>query len=230
MIPPLRPIPGLLDFIRAWVPDLSTKHQVPSSSIPDFVPSPLRAIYELTGNWPVPYGEQWRAPEWTSGLFGTQDRLLPLDQLEVRGDRFTFIHENQYVWTCETRILEEDPPVYSDAASFDGSGDGMREVCPSLAHFLTTFCLHELTFGSMNLYSTDANPAKPGDLVKAPIKELWTGGMYAYKGAKFSFYLCEGRLLIMNTGMGTDGDYWIAFNQDEDVRLLDESQGLSQIH
>src|SRR5688572_25116162 len=120
MIPRDRPIPVLLEFIRTWVPDLSAKHRVAPSLIPPFVPPPLRAIYELAGNWPVPYTEQWQAPTWIPALFGTQDQLLPLDQLVVKGDRFTFIHENQGVWRCETKANAVDPPVFSDASSFEG--------------------------------------------------------------------------------------------------------------
>ena len=99
MISPDRPIPALLKFIATWVPDLSKNHRIAPSVIPQFVPAPLRSIYELGGSWPVPYSEQWRSPKWTAGLFGTQDRLLPLDQLVVNRDRFTFIQENQGVWS-----------------------------------------------------------------------------------------------------------------------------------
>jgi hypothetical protein len=151
MIPRDNPIPVLLEFIATWVPDLLPEHRVAASEIPGFVPAPLRAVYEFAGNWPVPNNEQSRAPSWIPGLFGPQDQLLPLDQLVVNGDRFTFIHENQGVWSCETQINEADPPVFSDASALDGSDEGMREVCPSLSHFMTTFCLHELLFGSMIL-------------------------------------------------------------------------------
>jgi hypothetical protein len=184
MIPRDRPIRALLEFIATWVPDLSAKHGVAPSSIPPFVPPPLRAIYELAGNWPVPYSEQWRRPKWVPGLFGTQDRLLPLDQLVVKDGRFTFIHENQGNWSCETLINQDDPPVFSDASSFDDSIDGMREVCPSLSHFLTTFCLHELAFGSQNLFSVDSEPKNLGDLVNGyvactPTRELNTRSSFA---------------------------------------------------
>src|SRR5262249_52671213 len=154
------------------------KHRIAASSIPAFVPPPLRSIYELAGNWPIPHTEQCRPPRWVPGLFGTQDLLLPLDQLAANGSRFTFIHENQGVWSCETLVNEEDPPVFSDASAVDGSDEGMREVCPSLSHFLTTFCLHELTFGSQNLFCVDSEPNNPGELVKGDVKGLWIDGMY----------------------------------------------------
>src|SRR5262249_14171734 len=93
MIPRDNPIPALLGFLDAWGPELSPKHRIAASSIPAFVPPPLRSIYELAGNWPIPHTEQCRPPRWVPGLFGTQDLLLPLDQLAANGSRFTFIHE-----------------------------------------------------------------------------------------------------------------------------------------
>ena len=168
--------------------------------------------------------------EWIPGLFGPQDQLLPLDQLVVNGDRFTFIHENQGVWSCETQINEADPPVFSDASAFDGSDEGMREVCPSLSHFLTTFCLHELVFGSKNLYCVDTEPESPGELVNGAVERLWIDGMYAYKGAKYSFFLCGGDLMIMSTGMWSPGNYWIASNNDECSELLSTKHEIRRIH
>jgi hypothetical protein len=228
MIPHDKPIPALLEFIATWVPALSPRHRIPASSIPAFVPPPLRAIYEAAGNWPTPYLEQWRPPKWVPGLFGTQDQLLPLDQLVVNGRRFKFIHENQGVWSCETLIEEADPPVFSDASAIDGSDEGMREVCPALSHFLTTFCLHELAFGSRNLFCVDSEPENPGELVNGDIKALWLDGMYAYKGAKYSFFLCDRDLMIMRTGMGID--YWLAYNKEEGSNLLGTRHEIRRIH
>jgi hypothetical protein len=230
VIPHDKPIPALLELITAWVPDLSPKHRTAASSIPAFIPPPLRSIYELAGNWPIPYTEQWRPPRFIAGLFGTQDYLLPLDQLLVKGDRFRFIHENQGVWSCETLINEDDPPVFSDAVAIDYSDEGMREVCPSLSHFLITFCLQELAFGSQNLFCVDSEPKNPGELVKVDLKPLWLDGMYAYKGAKYSFWLCDRDLMIMSTSMATPGDYWLAYNKEEASKLLGTKHEIRRIH
>jgi hypothetical protein len=230
MIPRHNPMPALREFIATWVPDLSPKHRVAASLIPAFVPPPLRSIYELTGNWPVPHTDQWRPPRWVAGLFGTQDRLLPLDRLVENANRLTFVQENQGNWTCETLINKGDPPVFSDAPGIDGSDERMREVCPSLSHFLATFCLHELTFGSQNLFCVDSEPKDPGELVKGDVKDLWIDGNYAYKGAKYSFLLCNGELIIMHTGMGPPGDYWLAYNKRECSKLLATTHEIRRIH
>lgn len=130
-------IPALLKLIAEWVPDLQPRHRVVPADIPAFVPTPLRAIYELAGNYPVPFTEQWRRPNWITGLFGNQDQLLPIDQLEVVGERFRFLHENQGVWHCDTLANESDPPVFSDSRAYEYGDNEFREVCPTLSHFLT---------------------------------------------------------------------------------------------
>ena len=230
MIPRDNPISGLLSFISSWVPDLSARHSIDGSLIPSFVPPPLRSIYELAGNYPVPYSQQWRKPRWVPGLFGTQDMLLPLDQLVLKKDRFAFIRENQSVWTCETLANEADPPVFSDASAMDGSsGEAMREVSPSLSHFLTTFCLHELAFGSQNLYCVDTEGNRPSEFVRGEIQDLWLDGMYAYKGVTYSFFLCDNDVMIMHTPMGDD-TFWLAYNKDDAAKHLKTSPGIRRIH
>lgn len=227
LIPRERPIATLLDFIAGWVPELSTKHRVEPSLIPSFVPPPLRAIYELTGNYPVPYDEPWRPGMRISRLFATEDWLLPFHQLVVRGDRFTFIEENQNVWSCETLINKDDPPVFS--SSCDDSGTEIREVCPSLSHFLTTFCLRELVFGSQNLLWLESGPANPGELVKGDLVPLWLDGKYSYE-AKDSFFLCGRNLMVMSGSWCGRAACWLAYNRKEASKLLRARRKAHRIH
>lgn len=226
MIPSDNPIPALLEFIPLWISDLSACHRVDPSVIPSFVPKPLRAIYELTGNWPVPFAKQWRAPNWVPGLLGLQDQLLPLDQLHVEGDRFTFVHENQGVWSCETIANEEDPPVYSDSLSFQTGTNEMQEVCSKLSHFMTTYCLQELTFRSQFLFSVDDDVQSPADLVTAELLDFWPDGVYVYREPTHSFYICDRRLMVMNAGEG----YWIAYNDPSCDSLVREKSHIRRIN
>jgi hypothetical protein len=96
----------------------------------------------------------------------------------------------------------------------------MREVCPALSHFMTTFCLQELTFGTRYRYCVDSEPESPGELVNGDIQPLWLDGMYAYQGAKYSFFLCGRDLMIMRTDFGVPVEYWLACNKEETVSLL----------
>jgi len=226
VIPHDNPIPALLEFIGSWVPDLSSQHRMAAASIPDFIPPPLRAIYEFAGNYPIPNAEQWRRPNWIYGLFGPQDQLLPVDQLKVIDGRIRFIHENQGVWYCETLTNHEDPPVYSDSLAHGHGDDKFREVCSLLSHFLTTFCLQEVFFGSQNLFCLDSEVAAPEDLVTENLIDIWINGVYAYNEPTHSFYLCGHGLFIMDTG----GSFWLACNDDRHASLISKSVDVRRIH
>jgi hypothetical protein len=220
MIPRKDPIPALLKFTVEWVPDLSPEHRIEPSLIPKFIPPPLRAMYEVTGNWPVPYPEQWRAPNWERGLFGSQDKLLPMDRLKPKDGRVTFLQENQGVWTCETLIDGEDPPVYSDSMAYESGSKEMQEVCGSLSHFLTTYCLQELVFGSKHLFCVDSKVEKPEELVRQDLRPVWEKGVYVNREPSHSFYICNERVMVMNTW----GDYWIAYEDEACAELVDVSE------
>ena len=228
MIPNDDPIPSLLAFISEWAPGLTGKHRMPSEEVPAFVPQPLRAIYEHTGNYPVPNCEQWRAPDWRSGLFGPQDDLLPVDQLAVVDGRFRFIHENQGVWYCETDAYADDPPVYSDSRAYEhGEPAGtMRMVCNKLSHFLATYCLQELTFGSPHLLSVQSKVETPHELVDENIDRLWADGIYAFGAPTHSFFRTDSGLLIMDT----DGSFWIGYRDDGSVSNVKSHVETYQMH
>ena len=222
------PIPCLLDFIQEWVPDLSSEHRIDASLIPDFVPPPLRAVYEIAGNWPIPYTKQWRKPDWGRGLFAKQDRLVPVDQLEVQGDRVAFLDENQGVWSCQTLTHGQDPPVYSDSLEAYGLGsDGVQEICPSLAHFLTSFCLQELAFGSRFLFGVEPESKRPHDLVRASLATLWENGIYVMKEPTHSFYVCNRQVIVMKTFES----WWLAYNDESAEELLNfDATDFHRIH
>jgi hypothetical protein len=190
----------------------------------------LRALYELAGNEaePVPYRSPSEIP--SRNLFDNQDSLVLPDKLKLKGDRFSFIYENQGVWRVETRIDSEDPPVYSDAP-VQGNTILVFKVCSSLSHFLTTFCLQELAFGSRNLFvpsheSRADRPIPAQDLLLAELKPLWLNGLYAYGRPIHSFYLCDERILVMDSG-----DHpWLAFYDDSAHELLNPQYETWNIH
>lgn len=213
LIPETDPIPTLLQLIQDWKPDLSAQHRLSPSAIPEFVPPPLRSIYELAGDYPIPHARQWRRPDWVSGLFANQDRLEPPDRLELQEGRFTFIWENQGVWSCQTLGYEDDPPVFADERT---EGE-FEEVCTSLSQFLTTFCLQELVFGAeIVLYAEDV--VDPRDLVRADLEEIWLEGKYVFPIRVQSFYRA-GDVLIM----WVDGMYFCGMHSDDARRDLSAS-------
>ncbi len=225
MIPRNEPIPALLKLIADWVPHLHAKHRMNATDIPPFVPPPLRAIYELAGNYPVPFNEQWRRPNWIAGLFSSQDQLLPPDQLKVDRDRFRFIHENQGVWYCDTVANESDPPVFSDSLAYEHGDTEFREICPTLSHFLTTFCLQEIVFGSQHLFCVDSEVESPADLIAGDLSDVWVNGIYVFGEPTHSFYLHNSKLFVMETG-----GYWLATNDETELKHISDRHQIRRIH
>ncbi len=223
MISPDEPIPALLKLIAELVPDLQPHHGVKSADIPTFVPPSLRTIYELAGNYPVPFSQQFRSPSWKYGLFGSQDQLLPPDQLEIVGNRFRFIHENQGVWYCDTIPNEIDPPVFSDSRAYEFDDSEFREVCPTLSHFLTTYCLQELVFNSQHLFCVDSEVETVRDLVVGELSDVWVEGLYVYGEPTHSFYRCNG-LWVMDTG-----GYWLAANDESQLNQISDRHQIRRL-
>lgn len=102
----------------------------------------------------------------------------------------------------------------------------MRVVCDSLSHFLTTYCLQEIAFGAKNLLCVDSEVDNPSQLVTAQIEDVWINGWYVYGLPTHSFYLCDGLLFIMNT----DGEYWLAYNNDDAQSLISLNAQTRVIH
>jgi hypothetical protein len=131
-----------------------------------------------------------------------------------------FLQENQAVWSCETLTEGEDTPVYSDSMAYETGSEDMQKVCDSLSHFLTTYCLQELTFGSKHLYCVDSEVGTPQELVQKELYPLWEKGIYVGKEPIHSFYVCSERLLVMSTW----GDHWIAYNDEACTELINDSE------
>jgi hypothetical protein len=198
-------MPSLLAFISRWVPDLGPEHRLAREKIPEFVPEPLRQLYELTGNYP--------------GLFYAQDQLISPDHLRLADGRLAFVWENQGLWTCETLPGLDDPPVFRQ----DWVGEpNLVEVDASLSRFLATFCLQELVLGAEHLFESDGGE-HPEALVTAGLSDLWVGGRYAW-GASRSFFLCTDALI-----MAGDGYLWLGFNDDGCERVLATDTKLKRV-
>ncbi len=102
----------------------------------------------------------------------------------------------------------------------------MRIVCPSLSHFLTTFCLQEVFFGSQHLFCIDSEVAGPADLVTDKLTDVWVNGIYVYNQPTHSFYRCGQGLFLMDTG----GDFWLAYNDDRCAAHINQAHEVRRIH
>jgi hypothetical protein len=201
-ISPDRPIADLLRFLAAWLGEPAPEYRIPDASIPAFVPPPLRAVYAFAGQWPERYPEQWFDDGATKGLFQIQDSLRRINELERKGERLVFLDENLGCWSCETLASAANPPVWCNR-------EGEEElVSDRLSHFLVTFCLREIVYGSQYVL-TAHDVTSPADLVRGAVEPLWTGGRYVQSKAT-DVFVTEARLLLMH-----QFGWWLGFDRVE---------------
>ncbi|MCQ4087048.1 hypothetical protein [Saccharibacillus sp. JS10] len=203
-------------FICKWAGPSRPEYGVRSDSLPSDLPAVLKDFYTFAGNWPNPAYEAALQPNGSrTKLFEAQDRWLEPQFLTRQNDRITFLLENEGQWSCEVNAGQNDSPVYSDAAML--WNDRLEEseiVCPSISHFLTTFCLQELVFGSRYFGKLEGglDPA----LFRESLHPLWLDGYYVFKEPSHSFYVCGDNLLIMDYY----SDVWYGSLEEDALSLI----------
>ncbi|GGN91191.1 hypothetical protein [Saccharibacillus kuerlensis] len=188
----------LKGFICKWAGPAKPEYGIRQEDIPGDLPAVLKDFYAFAGRWPNPsFASSDYPTEFRPKLFGAQDLLLEPEGQKRDNGRAAFLLENQGSWTCQVDVGRDDSPVYSDAARlWDDRLEGSEVVCSSLPHFLTTFCLQELVFGSRHFGKLDGglDPAAFRDT----LHPIWLDGYYVFKEPSHSFYLCGDNLLIMD--------------------------------
>lgn len=215
-------IEDLVKFVHFYVRENKEKYKIPFDRIPDYLPRELKVIYHEFGNFPShrqPAAAMPTLPlndDDTSQLFHNQDSLVYFQHLKEEGNRVVFAWENQGVWEVETETYNDDPPVYSDAHLnwSDEIDERKIKICERLSHFLATFCLHELVFGSKNLYSiVDDYNRDDFDRLMEKSKSVWLDGIYVWRDNRLSFYLTEDDILMLVS----DGKLsWVGSNEEHD--------------
>ena len=160
------------------------------------LPQPLARLYGALGNMPGADGRPF--PFWQ------QDYLLPFELTRNEQGRLLFALENQGCWSALTEPTGDDPPVWIIAEP-----DEPVLEHPSLANFLVTLCLHELTLGAPCLYSQDGIKTTL-EQAGFRVNPLWLHGLYPCLDQllQTQFYLVEGHALVYQ-------DHWIGFSSSE---------------
>src|SRR5688500_2141695 len=128
------------------------------------LPRPLAQLYGSLGN--MPGFESRPFPFWQ------QDRLLPFELLSVENGRLLFAVENQGCWRAYTEQSGDDPPVWFTIE------EGQPEIeHPSLANFLVTLCLQELTLARPILYAGEGFIEKL-EAAGHRVNPLWLEGQF----------------------------------------------------
>jgi hypothetical protein len=114
------------------------------------MPAPLRRFFRFAGRWP---GHNPRTPY--ANRFCIQDTLGAIRKkehapaLQLIDNLLVFVWENQGVWVAATKQTGADPPVWiSENCSHRDAVREWRQLETPLSHFLVSFVLQELMFGS----------------------------------------------------------------------------------
>lgn len=201
---------GLEQFLQRYLgprrPDFGASvDEVRSVEMPD----PLQRFFRFAGRWP---GHNPEAPY--VNRFCMQDKLSSIARnrwaptFKNLDNRLVFVWENQGVWVAATERAGHDPPVWiTEECSHRQSQQVWRRLEQPLSHFLVSFVLQELVFGSELL------ALAPGALEKfegagLPVEPVWIRGEYAWGFDGPSYFLVGERFLVRRAPDEADGDDW----------------------
>ena len=140
--------------------------------------------------------------------------------LELMDNLLVFVWENQGVWVAATERTGADPPVWiSENCSHREAVKLWRRLDNPLSHFLVSFVLQEVMFGSELL------AVAPGALTRfeeagLKIEPVWNKGEYVWDIDRPSYFLVEERFLVRQAPDEADGDIWYGCNSAMGAELL----------
>lgn len=185
------------------------------------MPRPLDRFFRFAGRWP---GHNPAAPY--ANRFCMQDSLCAIRKnsyasaLEVMDGRLVFVHENQGVWVASTEQFGEDPPVWiSEDCSHRESVRKWRQLERPLSHFLVSFTLQEVMFGS-RIVSTATGTLKIFAESQIPIEPVWMNGEYAWGIDRPSYFLVGNSILVRQAINEGDGVEWYGCSRREGEEIL----------
>ena len=114
------------------------------------MPAALGRFFKFAGRWPghnpqTPFVNRFCMQDMLCGIVGRG--YAPA--LQVMDDRLVFVWENQGVWVAATEQADADPPVWiSENCSHREAVKEWRQLEKPLSHFLVSFVLQEVMFGS----------------------------------------------------------------------------------
>jgi hypothetical protein len=218
---------GLERFLEHYLGPRRPEFGTPADVVASIeMPAPLRRFFGFAGRWPL--GIAAGCPN----RFCIQDELCLISESEWSGrdgwlpimrvvdDRLIFVWENQGVWAAATEPGGDDPPVWISA---DGSkvdtNPGWRRLEDPLSHFLVSFVLQEVLFGSDFLTMT------PGALATFEeaallVEPVWIRGEYAADWDRPSYYLVDHRFLVRRAPKEGGGEDWYGCKDEQGAALL----------
>lgn len=185
------------------------------------MPAPLRRFFRFAGRWP---GHNPRAPY--ANRFCMQDTLCAIRKkeyaptLQLMDNLLVFVWENQGVWVAATEPTGADPPVWiSENCSHRNAVNEWRQLEKPLSHFLVSFVLQELMFGSEILAVAPEALARFGE-AGLKTEPVWINGEYACDIDRPSYYLAGEHFLVRRAPDEANGDDWYGCNNSAGAEML----------
>ncbi len=185
------------------------------------MPKPLQRFYRFAGRWPgqnphPPYANRFCMQDTLAGIVANE--YAPA--LRLMDDRLVFVWENQGVWVASTEPQGIDPPVWiSEDCSHRDERRVWRQLENPLTHFLVSFILQELLFGSQ-LLGAAPKAFEKFETTGLGIQPVWINGEYAWDIDRPSYFVVDHRFLIRRAPEDADGDDWYGCKNASDMELL----------
>ena len=195
----------------------ATEAELQSVQLPD----PLRRFFRFAGRWP---GHNPETP--FANRFCMQDTLCAIKEngyaptFEILDSRVVFVWENQGVWVAATEESGADPPVWiSEDCSHRESCRKWKRLDKPLSHFLVSFALQELMFGSetLGVATNTLSTFQDAGVATTPV---WLEGEYVWDDARPSYFLASDCILIRVAPDQADGDDWYGCSTAEGKAVL----------
>ncbi len=140
--------------------------------------------------------------------------------LQLMDNLLVFVWENQGVWVAATEPTGADPPVWiSENCSHRNAVNEWRQLEKPLSHFLVSFVLQELMFGSEILAVAPEALARFGE-AGLKTEPVWINGEYACDIDRPSYYLAGEHFLVRRAPDEANGDDWYGCNNSAGAEML----------
>jgi hypothetical protein len=213
---------GLEHFLQRYLGPRRPEFGVSADELRSIeMPAPLQRFFSFAGRWPG-HNPQTRFVN----RFCMQDMLRAIAEnqgaptLQTMDDRLVFVWENQGVWVAATERAGDDPPVWiTEDCSHRVTRQVWRQLEKPLSHFLVSFVLQELMFGS-ELVAVAPGALEKFESAGLPVEPLWIRGEYAWGIDQPSYFLAGERFLVRRAPDEGDGEDWYGCKDGVDAGVL----------
>jgi hypothetical protein len=134
--------------------------------------------------------------------------------------RAFFVWENQGVWVAATECVGDDPPVWiTEHCSHGETKQIWRKLERPLSHFLVSFVLQEVMFGS-ELLAVAPGALETFDNAGLGVEPVWMRGENAWDIDLPSYYLVGERFLVRRAPDEANGDDWYGCKDSAGAEVL----------